>query len=408
MMDMPDASENARILIVASEDEARRKLCGALAAAGFESLVAAHDLDSAETALVAERPDLVMVHVRRGDFSDEELFRDIERLPRERFVAVLIADSQAPMNEIVERARVIPAARLIYRQLNDEKIRVEFEAQQCASRYEEAIAVLKKTEQRLAADLTKSEAQSMAKSEFIANLSHELRTPLNAIIGFSDIMSNESLGPIGSSKYKEYSTDIHKAGNHLLTLINDILDMSRAESGQMHVHLEPVDVRDTINGAARMFQERARRKGVTLKTEIAPDFPKLRTDERRLRQVLINVIGNAVKFTAAGGLVVVKGGVDPQDGAFLIVISDNGIGIDAADLPMVMSRYGQVRDSQADREPGSGIGLPLTQKIVEALGGKFELRSQRKVGTAVTLRFPPDLIVRGEAETSAPLKARAS
>ena len=390
---MPDSNpspEDARVLIVATRRETLRRIGDALTGAGFEHVITANGLNEAENAIVAEQPDLVMISVERGDFSDEALFREVEKFPRERFVAALVIDSETPSEEIIERARVIPATRLMYRTLADAKMRAEFEAQQCAVRYDEALHVLRKAEVRLAGELTRSEAQNLAKSEFIANLSHELRTPLNAIIGFSDIMTSESFGPLGSEKYKEYVGDIHKAGIYLLALINDIVDMSRAETGQLNLNLEPLDVRDTINDAVRIFQEKARKKGVALTLHFAPDFPKLRTDERRLRQVLLNVINNAVKYTAAGGAVAVKAGVDPVDGAFIIVVSDNGVGIDAAELDKIMSRYGQLRSAQSTHEPGSGLGLPVTEKIVEALGATFELRSKRKVGTAVTFRFPPE------------------
>ena len=410
MTDTAIAAEDARILVVGTHAQKLRTLAGVLSDAGFRTVMTAPDLDTAERLIVSERPDLVLVRVKRGSFADEALFRDVESLPRERFVAALILDSETPADEIIERARIIPATRLVYRKMNDAKLRAEFEAQQCALRYDEAITVLKKAEERLAAELTKTEAQSLAKSEFIANLSHELRTPLNAVIGFSDIMQSESFGPLGSPKYKEYAGDIQKAGNYLLTLVNDIVDMARAETGQLNLTMEPVDVRETVKDAVRIFQERASKKGVALTTEFAPDFPHLRTDERRLRQVLLNLISNAVKFTAAGGTVAVKAGVDPVDGAFIIVVSDNGIGIDAADLEKLMDRYGDVRSPQASHEPGSGLGLPLTQKISEALGAHFELRSKRKVGTAVTLRFPPELIVGQTATAPAPepLRARAS
>jgi signal transduction histidine kinase len=406
----PIAAEDARILLAGARTESLHKFQSVLAGAGFRTVLTAAGLETAKASVLADRPDLILVRVERGNFFDELLFRDLEALPRERFVAVLIIDSETPLEDVVERARVIPATRLAYRHLSDAKRRAEFEAQQCALRYDEALAVLKKAEERLAAELTKSEAENLAKSEFIANLSHELRTPLNAVIGFSDIMMNESFGPMGSPKYKEYAGDIQKAGHCLLTLINDILDMSRAEVGQLTLNLEPVDVRETINDAVRMFHEKARKKGVALSTEFAPDFPRLRTDERRLRQVLLNLISNAVKFTAAGGTVAVKGGVDPVNGAFVLVVSDNGVGIDMADLEKIMDRYGDVRNTRTGLEPGTGLGLPLTQRIAEALGAKFELRSTRKIGTAVTLRFPPELIVRDGEDIAEPepLRARAS
>jgi two-component system cell cycle sensor histidine kinase PleC len=393
---MAISPETARLLIAGTEAPKIRALCDLLVKHGFQNVRGVTEAELAQDAVPGYCPDLILVRIEPGDAAGERLFKNIEGLEKERYVPVLVLDSESKPGEIVERVRTLTAMRLLYKDLNEENVRLRAGAQQCSISYDEAVTVLKKTEDQLEAELAEYKDRCRSKSEFIANLSHELRTPLNSIIGFSEILKNETFGPHGSPKYKEYAGDIHGAAAHLLTLINDILEFSRAESGQLDLEFEPVDVQSTIHSSARMLHEKARAKGVTLRVDIAPDFPRLRTDERRLRQVLLNVVGNAIKFTPSVGSVTVKAGIDPVDGAFIVVVSDTGIGIDTADLPRVMTRYGQVKSAQSDHDPGTGLGLPLTRKIVEALGGTLEVRSRRGVGTAVTLRFPPSLVIADE------------
>ncbi len=389
--------KDARILIVGADASLVGGLYDLLAAAGFRRVHGAAGHAAALRAAASEHPDLILVRTERGDAAGAQLLKDIEGLERERFVAVMVVDSLGDPTEILRQADSLPARRLLYRELNDEKERIEANAKQRSAKYEAAIAALEATQKRLESEIDSAEDRSGAKSEFIANLSHEFRTPLNAIVGFSDILKNETFGPHTSPKYREYANDIHVAAHHLVSLVNDVLDISRAEAGQLDLDFEEVDARATIDATVRILHDRARAKGLTLRVDIAPDFPKLRTDERRLRQVLINIVGNAIKFTPPSGSVLIKAGVDPVDGAFVIVVSDTGIGIDPADLPLVMSRYGQVRGSQPNPEAGTGLGLPLTQKIVHALGGTLEVRSRSRIGTAVTLRFPATLIVPPDA-----------
>lgn len=398
---MAIAYQDARILVAGLDATRVAALRGFAAQNGFRDVRGCAGRDAALLAAATDDPDIVLVCVTPDDPASRKFMDDVAALKKEHYVAVIAVGPNFDRDDLIERLKTLPAMRLLYREFDEEKARFESESQSRAVQQETAIAALKAAEQTLTSALADSEDNSRAKSEFIANLSHEFRTPLNAIIGFSEILRDETFGPHGSPKYKEYSADILGAARHLLALVDDVLEISRAEAGQLDIKLEPVDVRDTINAAVRMLHDKAKAKGITLRVDVAPDFPHLQTDERRLRQVLLNVVGNAVKFTPPSGSVAVKAGVDPEDGAFIIVVSDTGVGIDPADLPRVMSRYGQIKSDQPAEDSGSGLGLPLTRRIVEALGGNLEIHSRRGVGTAVKLHFPPELIV-GNGHTAKP------
>ena len=244
-----------------------------------------------------------------------------------------------------------------------------------------------------------AESANRAKSEFLATMSHELRTPLNAIIGFSDMVIEETFGPIGSERYREYLRDIRSSGTHLLDLINDILDLSKAESGQVDLHESVIEVEDLINGSVALVALRARQAGVEIITDIAQDLPQLRADERKVRQALLNLATNAIKFTPPAGRVFLRAGL--ADGRLRLAVEDTGIGMASADIPKALSPFGQIDSAHNRRHTGTGLGLPLTKRLVEAHGATFDLKSELGVGTVVTVEFPPDRLVDRFASRSA-------
>jgi PAS domain S-box-containing protein len=239
-----------------------------------------------------------------------------------------------------------------------------------------------------------ADSANRSKSQFLATMSHELRTPLNAIIGFSDIMQNEIMGPIGNEQYRSYTTDIHASGVHLLQLINDILDLSKAEAGNLELHDEVIDLSEVIGSVARLSCASIKNGELTVKIDLTPGLPRLRANERKVRQILFNLIGNAVKFTPAGGHIEVTGRFDPQSG-IAITVADTGIGIAAADLPRVLEPFVQIDSAINRRHNGTGLGLPTAKALIELHGGVLQLNSTIGAGTEATVIFPPGLAVAG-------------
>ncbi|MGE5537290.1 MAG: PAS-domain containing protein [Gemmatimonas sp.] len=251
------------------------------------------------------------------------------------------------------------------------------------------ISARKDAEQRMLEAKEAAELASRAKTDFLANVSHELRTPLNAIIGFSEVMTAELFGPIGNARYREYLRDIHESGTHLLCLINDILDVAKAEAGKMELIEEVVDLRGTVEACVRLVHDRAVQEKLTIAADFIDDLPSLWADQRKLRQVLLNLLTNSIKFTPPGGTLTVSARTDPT-GAVVLVVRDTGIGIAPEDMPKAMAPFGQVDSSLSRRHNGTGLGLPLTRALVEAHGGTFSITSEVGTGTSVTIAFPPE------------------
>jgi signal transduction histidine kinase len=237
-----------------------------------------------------------------------------------------------------------------------------------------------------------AEAANQAKSGFLATMSHELRTPLNAIIGFSEMMLREVLGSLGNEQYRTYVGDIHASGTHLLQIINDILDLSKAEAGKIDLTEEIFDLRDIMRSVTQITAGRIAEAGLTQSVELAPDLPLLRADERKTKQVLLNLVTNAVKFTPTGGCISVEARYECDNG-LVVTVLDNGIGIPGGDLERVLKPFEQVDSSLSRQHQGTGLGLPLVKAIMEMHGGHLRLKSDLGVGTEVTVTFPPERIV---------------
>lgn len=255
------------------------------------------------------------------------------------------------------------------------------------------ITVRKQAEGALIEARHAAELASRAKTEFIANMSHELRTPLNAILGFSDLMQSEPYGPLGHDRYRSYLADIHGSGRHLLAVISDILDVARIESGQTDLLEEEVDLGELARSCKRMLAERARDGGVELVESIEPPAVMVRADERRLKQALVNLLANAVKFTLAGGRVGVAVGL--RRGEPVIEVRDNGIGMHPAEIPRALKPFVQLDEGLARRFDGTGLGLPLTKALVELHQGTLEIESAKGGGTTARIRLPSSRLTQG-------------
>ncbi len=255
------------------------------------------------------------------------------------------------------------------------------------------IAKLQETKRQLeatAADLEtaleSAAAASQAKSQFLATMSHELRTPLNAVIGFSEILANESFGPLGDTRYKEYAKTVQDSGRHLLGLINDVLDFSKVDAGRLDLQEEELDLDNVIRASLLMVDGQAEAARVRLASHVSSDLPYLRADQRRVRQVLLNLLSNACKFTPADGEIRVSAFRTPE--GIAIAVEDTGIGIAAEDIPRALERFGQVDNALSRKYEGTGLGLPLSKRLMELHGGSLELTSTVGVGTIVTVTFP--------------------
>ncbi|HEX2115941.1 MAG TPA: ATP-binding protein [Alphaproteobacteria bacterium] len=233
-----------------------------------------------------------------------------------------------------------------------------------------------------------AEAANRSKSQFLANMSHELRTPLNAIIGFAELIKDERFGPVGQARYLEYAGDIFSSGNHLLSLINDILDMAKIEAGRMELHEEDVAVAEVVEEAARLLRQCAEESLVVLAVSVENALPDVRADRRALRQMLLNLIGNAVKFTPAGGRIAVTAAREGDCVEFRIV--DTGIGIAPEHMDTVLAPFGQVANELTRSHPGTGLGLPLVKALAELHGARLSLTSEVGRGTTAVVRFPAD------------------
>jgi signal transduction histidine kinase len=236
-----------------------------------------------------------------------------------------------------------------------------------------------------------AELASRSKTEFLANMSHELRTPLNAIIGFSDILIGQIFGPLNDARYADYARDIRDSGLHLLTLINDVLDIAKVEFGKVELLDESVDIVAVIESCLRLVRERAQTAGVQLTQALPPNLPYLLGDGRRLKQILLNLLSNSVKFTPSGGSITVSASHD-GDG-FRLAVEDTGIGIAAEDIETALRPFGQIDSRLARKYQGTGLGLPLAQSMAELHGGRLELRSMPGEGTTATLWLPPDRVL---------------
>ena len=248
----------------------------------------------------------------------------------------------------------------------------------------------KHAEEQLRETKEAAELANRTKTEFMANMSHELRTPLNAIIGFADIIRAELLGQVGSPRYREYARDIGDSARHLLSIINDILDVSKIEAGKLELHEDRIDLDAVIEDVVRLVQERAEIAGVSLQRDLGGgDIPRLFADQRKLKQILLNLISNAIKFTPAGGTVTLSRRLC-EDGAISLSVADTGIGIAPENISIATARFGQVDSSMTRRYSGTGLGLPLTIGLVELHQGKLGIESALGRGTIVTVWFPPE------------------
>lgn len=262
------------------------------------------------------------------------------------------------------------------------------------------VTASKRRERELQAAKEEAERANRTRTQFMAQMSHELRTPLNSIIGFAEVIHDELYGELPSPKYKDFANDIRESGRHLLSIINDILDLAKGEAGQRSLNPEPVSVPEAVAASLKLVKQRADAIGLTLENRVPSDLPALLSEDKLVRQMLINLMSNAVKFTQAGGTVAVS--VEMTDeGGMTLIVSDSGIGMEKGDIEKALMPFTQIDSDLSRQYEGTGLGLPLVDSLMTLHDGLFILESTVGVGTKASLCFPPKAVVTAEAEQPA-------
>ena len=409
------AGEQASVVIIDDDVALRVMARESLEQAGFVVVEAAdgkQGLDVIESTL----PDIVLLDVMMPELDGFALCALLRRNPKFMRLPVLMITGLEDL-ESIEHAFEAGATHFLTKPINWALLGYHVKYVLRSSQLEHALLESEGTLQAHIADLERAQrelekqgkhqvrlaeqlrgatsqanAANRAKSAFLAAMSHELRTPLNAIIGFSEIIKCETFGPVGSVKYRTYAGDILESGQHLLELVNGILDMSQIESGLEELQEEEIDILETIRSVHALFKERVRRSCVQLELQAPDQLPALYADRRKLKQILVNVLNNAIKFTNGGGNVRLKVW-SREDSGYVFQITDTGIGIAPKDIPKALSQFGQI-DSDLNRKyEGTGLGLPLTKSLIQMHGGSLDLQSEVGIGTTVTIRFPAKRIV---------------
>lgn len=316
-------------------------------------------------------------------------------------LVVMAKFSSMATTSLVIMAGLFIASQLMFivvgRHVRNSLVRVlQFKAEKDAMivDLEEATAMAEEARRR-------SDAANLAKSRFLATMSHELRTPLNAILGFSEIMKGEVLGPLNNKSYVEYVSDIHSSGQHLLNLINEILDLSRIEAGKYELSEQPVDLIEIVEDCHGLIELRAKGKDISVEIKSEPDMSRIWADERAIRQIVLNLLSNAVKFNPQGGEIKIAVGKTRGGGQY-VSVTDTGPGIPEDEIPIVLSQFGQGSSSIKSAEQGTGLGLPIVQALVNMHGGIFDLRSKLRTGTRVMFSLPADRVIKALAPMKDP------
>jgi signal transduction histidine kinase len=315
--------------------------------------------------------DILMLQAVRGDFGPDDPSVEVAKR-----LEWFYRDVPTTKERITPQGRIVQISR---RAMPDGSV---------VSVYSD-ITDLKASERKLIQARSQAEMANHAKSEFLANMSHELRTPLNAIIGFSEIIAHELFGPLCNEKYLDYMKDIHQSSLHLLSIINDVLDMSKIEAGKLELSKEPLNLRHLIGEVIRLMRERADNRGVELVTKLSDDEVEIWADERALKQVFLNLLSNAIKFSRDGGEVCIRV-VSDEPGLAVVEFEDHGIGMNEEELERALQPFGQAKPSTTRNYGGTGLGLPITKGLIEAHGGKLAIESRAGQGTTARISMPTE------------------
>ncbi len=342
-----------------------------------------------DLAIGAPLSEILTRQAVRGDFGDAEPQAEVARRLEQFFGDVPTV-----------KERVTPAGRIL--QIR----RSAMPGGAVVSVYSD-ITEVRAGESKLLQARSQAELANHSKSEFLANMSHELRTPLNAVIGFTEIISQELFGPVGNEKYLEYIKDVHASSLHLLSIINDVLDMSKIEAGKLELQKEDVTLQNVIADVIRIVHERASSRGITLVSELADEAVVIWADERAMKQIFLNLLSNAIKFSQDGGKVHIRVTTGQADFA-VIEVEDQGIGMDTDEQERALQPFGQAKPATTRNYGGTGLGLPITKGLIEAHGGALTILSRSGVGTTIRLVLPTQAPSPGFADRSATRSDTAS
>ncbi|MBI1778937.1 MAG: hybrid sensor histidine kinase/response regulator [Proteobacteria bacterium] len=394
----------ARILVAAASEPLRRRVVAALAPDGFATVEATDNLDQLIEAVERHSPHVLLLDFGNGEARPPEhlaMLQRIAKLPGEKATRVVaLAASQnvsvltdvqhllgdwipyeAEVAVLAWRTR-LNAELVVLRRHADSAGKAVAEAiRQRINKLEEGLVLLRAAHDRLADELKQAKARQRESAIMPASVLHELRTPLNAISGFADIMKQEMYGPLGHDKYRDYVSSIYDASQHLLEVANDLLDVYKLEAGQIPLEPKPFDPRRTIKSVADLLADQAQRAGVMLLAEAPNRVATIESDERRMRQILVNLVGNAIKFTPRGGRVVINAVDDVLEPLVKVSVSDSGPGLPESEVDRLLQPIG------AEQAAG-GLGLSITKLLVERLGGRFNVQSKVGAGTIATVTLP--------------------
>jgi len=400
------------VLLVGGRDEIREALSNAFE--GEDVVVdieEAFTMDDALEALISGRYEICFVHCTTSHtglahdvvenvktaglktpvivLSDPEACADSQKFINGGAIAAFTLDCHqtAMLSGIARLAITLRDTELKLRRTNDRLIQDIFTLQDARERAEALTVQYVEMVENYDRAKTEAEQANAAKSEFLAHMSHELLTPLNAIIGFSDSIQAQIFGPMENDRYLEYIRDISMSGQHLHDLIKDMLDISAIEAQMLELHETVLGIEKLADMSMRYVKMRAEDKGVRLVLNVTPDLPKLRADERRMKQILINLLTNAVKFTPSNGSVTLQISHPPGNGV-LFVVTDTGVGMTEDEKAIAMEQFVQVGRGMEAKHEGVGLGLPLTKQLVELHGGEMTIESTKHVGTTVSVQMP--------------------
>jgi signal transduction histidine kinase len=380
-MSLPEGPATTSILIVDDDEVVREFMSATLEDAGFNVATAA-DGETALKLCIENPPDLLIADVLMPGMDGFQLCQELRQRPETGYIPILVATGLDDVPSIV-KAFDVGATDFINKPIKWIILNYRVQYMLRTSRVAQE---LRENQVRLLSAKEAAESANRAKNEFLANMSHELRTPLNAVIGFSTVMQQQVFGPM-PDKYLEYSKVIEESGTHLLTVINSILDLAKADASRLTLNEQEVEIADVVAFCEKIIRAMAQKADVAFVSDIDEALPRVFADPTKLQQILINLLSNAVKFTPPSGTVTLTIGLDAS-GDLMFRIEDTGIGIPADKIELALTPFGQVDTRLSRKYDGVGLGLPLTKILVELHGGRLDIDSEVEAGTVVTVRIP--------------------